>query len=168
MAESDGTGMPEQQAAGQEGAHMAVQHIFLKDASYEAPGVLDMPGSEGQPDMNLSLSQSTNQLDENRWEVVLSLTVTAKQGEKTAFLCEVQQGGVFQFKGFEDKHMPYAINVLCPNVLFPYARAQIHGLISAGGFFAPPLQPINFEAIFAQRLRESQQGGEGAGEAPQG
>ncbi len=137
-------------------AQMVVQHVFLKDASYEATSPQDLDQSEGQPDMNLNLSQRTNQLGDNRWEVILTVTVTAKQGEKTAFLCEVQYGGIFQFAGFSEEQMPYVINVLCPNVLFPYNRSQISSLVAAGGFFMPPMQPINFEAIFRQRMADAQ------------
>ena len=147
-------------------ATMAVQHVYLKDCSFEAPGALGLDQSQGQPDMNMNLSQRVNQLGENRYEVVLTVTVTAKQGESTAFIAEVHYGGVFQLQGFSEQQLPYVINVHCPNVLYPYARNQIATLISAGGFFSPPLQPINFEAIFAQRVAEQQQ--QGAGAAPDG
>lgn len=139
-------------------AQMAVHHIFLKDCSFEAPGALGMDKADGQPDMNLNLSQRVNALDEQRIEVVLTVTVTAKQGERTAFIAEVHYSGVFQFAGFNEQQMPYVINVMCPNVLFPYARNQISQLIAAGGFLAPPLQPINFESIYAQRVAESREG----------
>ena len=141
---------------------MAVQHVFLKDCSFEAPGALGLDQSDGQPDMNMNLSQRVNQHGENRYEVVLTVTVTAKQGESTAFIAEVHYGGVFQLQGFSEQQLPYVINVHCPNVLYPYARNQIATLISAGGFFSPPLQPINFEAIFAQRVAEQQQQGTAA------
>lgn len=140
----------------QQQAQMAVQHIFLKDASFEAPGALGMENAEGQPDMNLNLSQRVNQLSDDRYEVVLTVTVTAKQGDKTAFIAEVHYSGVFQVSGFSEQQLPYVINVLCPNVLFPYARTQVGTMIAAGGFVAPPLQPINFEAIYAQRMQQAQ------------
>ena len=149
-------------------AQMAVQHVYLRDASFEAPNVLELEQSSGQPDINLNLSQRTNQIADNRWEVVLSVTVTSKQGDKTAFLCEVHYGGIFQFNGFSEEQMPYVINVVCPNVLFPYTRTQIASLVQAGGFFMPPLQPINFEAIYRQRLeraREEGEQGEGEGQS---
>lgn len=137
-------------------AQMAVQHIYLKDASYEAPSPQELDGSEGQPDINLNLSQRTNKIDDNRMEIILSVTVTAKQGEKTAFLCEVQYGGIFHFQGFSEEQLPYVVNVLCPNILFPYNRTQITNMVAAGGFFLPPIQPINFEAIFRQRMADAQ------------
>lgn len=140
----------------QQQAQMAVQHVFLKDASFEAPGAMGMENAEGQPDMNLNLAQRVNQLGDDRYEVVLTVTVTAKQGDKTAFIAEVHYSGVFQFAGFSEQQLPYVINVMCPNVLFPYARTQVGTLIAAGGFIAPPLQPINFEAIYAQRVQQQQ------------
>lgn len=140
----------------QQGAQMAVQHVFLKDASFEAPSPTELSQNDGQPDINMNLSQRTNQIDEGRWEIILTVTMTAKQGEKTAFICEVQYGGLFQFAGFSEEQMPYVINVLCPNVLFPYNRAQVSNMVAAGGFYLPPMQPINFEAIFRQRMAEAQ------------
>lgn len=168
MAEENQTGAGAAQAGQQQEAQMAVQHIYLKDASFEAPSVLELEQDSGQPDINVNLSQRTNQVDENRVEVVLSVTVTARQGDKTAFLCEVQYGGLFQFAGFSEEQMPYVINVLCPNVLFPYNRTQISSMVTAGGFYLPPLQPVNFEAVFRQRLQEAQQqgGDQGNGQTP--
>ncbi len=144
----------------QQGPSMAVQHVYLKDASFEAPSGLELGQAEGNPDMNMNLSQRTNQIDENRWEVILTVTLTAKQGEKTAFVCEVQYGGLFQFGGFSEEQLPYVINVLCPNTLYPYVRTQIASLVTAGGFYLAPMQPINFEAIFRQRMEQAQQQGE--------
>jgi len=152
----------------QQQASMALQHVFLKDCSFEAPGALGLDQSEGQPDMNMNLSQRVNQHGDDRYEVVLTITVTARQGEKTAFIAEVHYGGVFLLQGFNEQQLPYVINVHCPNVLYPYARSQVANLIAAGGFFTPPLQPINFEAIFAQRMAEAQQQGEAASDGEAG
>jgi len=142
---------------------MALQHVFLKDCSFEAPGALGLDGAEGQPDISLNLSQRVNQLGEDRYEIVLSVTVTAKQGEKTAFIAEVHQSGAFLLQGFDQQQLSYVANVACPNVLYPYARSHIASLVAAGGFLMPPLQPINFDGIYAQRLQQHQQ--EQAGDA---
>ncbi|RFF30940.1 protein-export chaperone SecB [Wenzhouxiangella sediminis] len=161
----------QQAAAGNEQeAQMAVQHVYLKDASFEAPNVLELNQSGAEPEVNLSLSQRSENVGEGRNHVVLSVTVTSKQGDKTAFLCEVQYGGFFQLTGFSEQQIPYVLNVLCPNVLFPYCRSQIGSMVSAGGFFMPPLQPVNFEAVFRQRLEEASQrqqaeGAESGGES---
>jgi len=147
-------------------AQLAVQHVYLKDASFEAPSVLELDQNAGQPDINVNLSQRAENIGDNRWQVVLGVTVTAAQGDKTAFLCEVQYGGIFQMAGFSDQQIPYVINVLCPNVLFPYNRNQVASMVTAGGFYMPPLQPVNFETIFRQRLEEARQQGDSAGETP--
>lgn len=139
---------------GQE-ARMAVQHVYLKDASFEAPNVLELEQGGSEPDVNINMSQRSENMGEGRYHIVLQVTVTSKQGEKTAFLCETQYGGFFQLSGFSEQQIPYVLNVLCPNVLFPYCRSQIGALVSAGGFFMPPLQPVNFEAVFRQRLEEA-------------
>jgi preprotein translocase subunit SecB len=158
MAEENGANTGAQAGASETpGMQMLMQHIYLKDASFEAKSPQELDQSGGQPDINLNLAQRTNRVGEDRLEVILTVTVTAKQGDSTAFVCEVQYGGIFQFANVTDDQMAYVVNVLCPNVLFPYNRTQISTLISAGGFYLPPLQPINFEAVFRQRLAESQQ-----------
>ncbi len=163
MAEENGANAGAQAAAAENtGMQMLMQHIYLKDASFEAKSPQELDQSGNQPDINLNLGQRTNKVGEDRFEVILTVTVTAKQGESTAFVCEVQYGGIFKFSNVSEEQMGYVINVLCPNVLFPYNRTQIASLISAGGFYLPPLQPINFEAIFRQRLSEAQQQGEPA------
>lgn len=145
---TNGQGAPAQ-------AQMAIQHVFLKDCSFEAPGALGGSSSQGQPDINLNLGQRVNAMDGDRYEVVLTVTVTAKQGEKTAFIAEVHQAGVFLLQGFNEQQLAYVANVHCPNVLYPYARAQISNLVTSGGFFMPALQPISFESIYAQRMAQN-------------
>ncbi len=150
-------------APGQD-AQMVVQHVYLKDASFEAPNVMELDQQGGEPDISLNLSQRTDKLSDDRYQIVLSVTVTSKQGDTTAFLCEVQFGGFFQLLGFDERQLPYVINVLAPNVLFPYCRAQIGNLVTAGGFFLPPLQPVNFESVYRQRLEEAQKQQQAQGE----
>lgn len=158
MAEENGTNAGAQGGAAENaGMQMVMQHIYLKDASFEAKSPQELDQSNAQPDINLNLAQRTNRVGDDRLEVILTVTVTAKQGETTAFVCEVQYGGIFQFANVTDEQIAYVVNVLCPNVLFPYNRAQISTLIAAGGFYLPPLQPINFEAVFRQRLAEANQ-----------
>jgi preprotein translocase subunit SecB len=138
-------------------AQMVVQHVYLKDASFEAPNVLELDQSGGEPDVNVNLAQRSDKITDDRFQIVLSVTVTSKQNDKTVFLCEVHYGGIFQLNGFSEQQLPYVINVLCPNVLYPYCRAQISSLVGDGGFYMPPMQPVNFEAIFRQRLEEARQ-----------
>ena len=102
-------------------------------------------------------------LGDNVFEVVLGITLTCTVNGKTAYLAEVQQAGVFGLSGFADQGLDAMLGTQCPNVLYPYARQAIGDLIQGGGF--PPfyLQPINFDAVYAEGLRqraESQQNGE--------
>jgi len=160
--------MAEQNQAGAAGneqeAQMAVQHVYLKDVSFEVPNVRELQ-QNAEPEVNMGLTQRSEDMGEGRHHIMLTVTVTSKQGDKTAFLCEVQYGGFFQISGFSEQQMPYVINVLCPNILFPYCRSQIGALVSAGGFFMPPLQPVNFEGVFRQRMEEASKK-QGEGEQP--
>lgn len=168
MAEENQQGAAGANQEGQQEARMVVQHVYLKDASFEAPNVMELDQSGSEPEINLNLSQRTDPVGDDRYHVVLTVTVTAKQGGKTAFLCEVHYAGFFQLSGFSEQQVSYVVNVLCPNTLFPYCRSQIGNLVSAGGFFLPPLQPVNFEAVFRQRMEEARQQQEGQGEGASG
>ncbi len=96
------------------------------------------------------------------YEVVLRVTVTASLGEETAFLCEVQQGGIFSIAGIEGTQMAHCLGAYCPNILFPYARECITSMVSRGTFPQLNLAPVNFDALFMNYLQ--QQAGEGTEE----
>jgi preprotein translocase subunit SecB len=135
-----------------------LQKVYVKDASFEAPGAPQVFQEQGQPQVQLNLQQQVVTIGENVFEVVLSVTVTCKLGEKTAYLAEVQQAGVFGMAGFDAAGRDTVLATYCPNVLFPYARQIVSDLIQAGGF--PPflLQPINFEALYAEQARRQAEG----------
>jgi len=116
---------------------------------------------QGQADIKMSLAQRVDELGENLHEVALTVTVTATVGEKTAYLAEVAQAGIFLISGFSEQNMHAVINTLCPGTLFPYARRTISTLVAEGGFPPLVLQPVNFDQLYAQRMQEliSQQGG---------
>ena len=124
-----------------------------------APQVYQEPA--GQLELKLNIQQKAEVLAENQFEVTLTITVTAVLQEKTTYLCEVHQSGIFQIEGFPEEQRNAVINILCPNTLYPYARAQITQLVAAGGFPPVVLQPISFEQIYAQRIQQ-QQGAEAA------
>ncbi len=142
----------------QTGAQLALQKVYIKDASFEAPSAPQIFQEQGQPQVQLNLQQQVGTLAENVYEVVLAVTVTCKLGEKTAYLAEVQQAGVFGVMGFDDPSRDAVLATYCPNVLFPYARQAVSDLIQNGGF--PPflLQPINFEALYAEQMRRQAEG----------
>ncbi len=149
---------PTGNGAGEASAQLSLQKVYIKDASFEVPGAPQIFQEQGQPQVQLNLSQQVGTLAENIYEVVLTVTVTCKISEKTAYLAEVQQAGVFGMSGFESQNRDVVLATYCPNVLFPYARQVVSDLIQNGGF--PPflLQPINFEALYAEQMRRRADG----------
>jgi preprotein translocase subunit SecB len=148
--------MADEQNQADQGPQLSVQKIYLKDASFEAPGAPAIFQDQTQPRVDMNLTQKVSNVGENLFEVVLAVTVTCKAGEKTAYLCEVQQAGVFGCAGFEAGQLDAVLGTYCPHVLFPYVRQVISDLIQNGGF--PPLflQPINFEQVYAESLKRRQ------------
>jgi preprotein translocase subunit SecB len=148
---------PEQQAAGQ--AQFMVQKIYVKDLSFELPNAPQVFQEAAQTEIKLNLSQRVNSVAENVYEVVLSITVTATSEEKTAYLAEVHQAGLFGIAGLDEQQKQAALNTLCPHTLFPYASRVVTDMVSDGGFPPLVLQPVNFEQIYMQRLSQAQQEG---------
>lgn len=137
-----------------QGAQFTIQKIYVKDVSFEAPNAPAIFTEQNvQPELNLNLNQSVTGLAEGVFEVVLGLTLTCTVGDKTAYLAEVKQAGIFGMQGFDAQNLDGMLGVYCPNVLFPYARQLISDLVQAGGFPAFLLQPINFEGLYAEGLR---------------
>ena len=149
---------PVSNGAGETNAQLSLQKVYIKDASFEVPGAPQIFQEQGQPQVQLNLSQQVGTLADNVYEVVLTVTVTCKLAEKTAYLAEVQQAGVFGMSGFDPANREAVLATYCPNVLFPYARQIVSDLIQNGGF--PPflLQPINFEALYAEQVRRRADG----------
>ena len=144
--------------AGDANAQLSLQKVYIKDASFEVPGAPQIFQEQGQPQVQLNLSQQVGTLANDIYEVVLTVTVTCKLADKTAYLAEVQQAGVFGMSGFDNVNRDAVLATYCPNVLFPYARQVVSDLIQNGGF--PPflLQPINFEALYAEQMRRRADG----------
>lgn len=141
-----------------QGAQLSVHKIYVKDSSFEAPSAPAIFQDQGQPQISLNLSQKVANFAENMFEVVLTVTVTCKLADKTAYLAEVQQAGVFGLAGFDNPNREAVLSTYCPNVLFPYARQAVSDLIQNGGF--PPflMQPINFEQLYAEQVRRRAEG----------
>jgi preprotein translocase subunit SecB len=138
----------------QAGATFTVEKIYVKDVSFEAPGAPQVFNEQGAPDLQMNLNQKVQRLSESAFEVVLGITLTCNVAGKTAYLAEVQQAGVFTLAGFEDAGIDAMLGTQCPNLLYPYAAANVSQLIQAGGF--PPffMQPINFDGLYAENLRQ--------------
>ena len=141
-------------AAEAAGPAFTVEKIYVKDVSFEAPGAPAVFAENVQPELQLNLNQRVQRLGENAFEVVLGVTLTCKAGDKTAYVAEVQQAGIFGLIGLEAQAVDVLLGTQCPNILFPYVRQLVSDLVQAGGF--PPffLQPINFEALYAESLRQ--------------
>lgn len=141
-------------AAAPQAATFQVEKIYVKDVSFEAPNAPQVFNEQGQPELQLNLNQKVQRLTDNAFEVVLGVTLTCNLNGKTAYLAEVEQAGVFAMAGFEDAGVDAMLGTQCPNVLYPYAAQTISALIQSGGF--PPffMQPINFDALYAENLRQ--------------
>lgn len=145
-AAGDDTGQPQFQ----------LQKLYVKDVSFELPSAPQIFTEEGAAEIKLNLAQRVNNVDENLFEVILTVTVTATTADKTAYLAEVAQAGVFAMSGLNQAQEQGVLNTLCPATLFPYAARTITGLVADGGFPPLVLQPINFDQVYQQRLREAQ------------
>ena len=140
----------------------ALQRIYTKDISFESPSTPNVFKQQWQPQVNVDLNTKSDKVDDNNFEVVLSITITAKMGEETAFLVEVQQAGIFMITGIEDDNLRRVLATAAPNILFPYARETIDGLCVKGGFPPVMLAPVNFDALYQQALaQQAAQQGEG-------
>jgi preprotein translocase subunit SecB len=158
----------EQAAASQEPAQQqfVMQRIYSKDISFESPGTPGIFTKQYQPKVNVDLNTRSSAIDEKgNFEVVLSVTLTAKIDDETAFLVEVQQAGIFLIGGFEGEDLRRLLGTAAPNILFPYARENIDALCVKGGFPAVMLAPVNFDALYQQALAQAAQQGEAEGEA---
>ena len=158
MAEQEATTQNEEQAV----PHFSVSRLYLKDASYEAPGAPAVFTKEWAPEVSLDLNTQTQRVNDNHVEVVLRLTVTAKCDGETAFLIEVQQAGLFKIENIDGPQLQHTLGAFCPTILFPYAREVVDNMANKGSFPSLMLAPVNFEALFAEQVKQNQQQQEAA------
>ena len=140
--------MSEAPAAPPAAGQLVLQAVYLKDCSFEAP---QGPRSSGEwnPQIGLDLNTTVNPVEGDLREVVLTVTVSAKQADRTAFLVEVKQAGAFLMQNLSPEEFRRAAGVICPGVLFPYVRSIVSSLVSQGVFPQLLLPPVNFEALFS-------------------
>ena len=132
--------------------------IFVKDLSFEAPQGAKAFQQQFQPKINQDLNTQVSKFDDNHYEVVLKLTITANsQEDKTLFLAEVHQAGIFAVSGVEGVQLRHLLTAGCPQILFPYAREAVDNLATRGGFPPLALPPINFDALFAQQMAKEKE-----------
>lgn len=139
------------------GPQFGVQKTFIKDMSFETPMGVKVFTKAFQPQIKLDVSTAHTLIAENQYEVVLSLTVTAKIEEETAYLIEVQQAGIFAVSGFPEDQLKHVLGAVCPNFLFPYARECVDSTVVRGGFPPLSLAPIDFDALFRNSQGDTQE-----------
>lgn len=133
-----------------------IQRIFVKDLSFEAPQTPEIFQQEWKPELNLQLNTNSKPLAEDVYEVTLKVTVTANSNDKTAFLVEVAQAGIFELRKFPAEQIHAVLGTVCPSILFPYAREVVSDLVARGTFPPLYLSPVNFEALYAEHLAKEQ------------
>jgi len=132
-----------------------IEKIYVKDLSLEVPAGRQAFMQQEQPQLEVQITQQSQRVNDVLHEVTLVVTVTAKSADKTLFLVEASQAGVFQIRNVPDSDLPPLLGIVCPNVLFPYARETVSDLITRAGFPPVLLAPVNFEAIYQQRAEAS-------------
>ena len=133
-----------------------IEKIYVKDASLEIPNAPQIFTDRTQPQVSIELSNRAQALENGVFEVALKVTVTSKIAEKTVFLVEVEQAGIFIINNVPDDNLDMIIGITCPNILFPYARETVSDLVVRAGFMPVLLNPINFEALYAQQKAEAE------------
>lgn len=141
----------------EENQQFAIQKIYLKDVSFESPNSPQaFTDGEWKPQVNVQINSGNQLIAADTYEVVLSVTVTAKQNDKTAFLVEMKQAGIFTIAGFPDENLAGMLGAYCPESLFPFIREAISEMVSKGGFPQLLLAPVNFNALYSQQMEQQQ------------
>ncbi|MFP5411936.1 MAG: protein-export chaperone SecB [Gammaproteobacteria bacterium] len=135
----------------------AIQRMYLKDLSLEIPHAPQIFLETKQPTVEVGLDVTGQQVADGIYESTVTVTVTTKVGEKVAFLVEAKQGGIFEIRNVPDEQMDLLMNVVCPNIIYPYLRSNVADAVQRTGFPPIHLAEINFEALYQQRLAQHQQ-----------
>jgi preprotein translocase subunit SecB len=135
----------------------SIQKIYIKDMSFETPNSPKIFIGKWEPTVDFNLGTQVSPLEDSMYEVTLTVTITVKSENATAYLVEVNQAGIFSLAGFTDAEMGPMLGSFCPNILFPYAREAISDLVTKGGFPQMLLAPVNFDALYSQHIQQAQQ-----------
>ncbi|QJD31241.1 protein-export chaperone SecB [Methylococcus geothermalis] len=135
----------------------AIQKLYIKDVSFETPNSPGIFTLTWEPKVEFNLGSKVQTLQEGLFEVSLTVTITVKLEDKTAYLVEICQAGIFTISHFPEQEMGPLLGSYCPNILFPYAREAVSDLVSKGGFPPMLLAPINFDALYMQQIQMAQQ-----------
>lgn len=139
-----------------------IEKLYVKDLSLEVPNAPAIFLQREQPDVSVQLHTEGKPVDTGIYDVLLTVTVTAKIGDKTMFLVEAGQAGIFQIRNVPETDLDPILSIACPNILFPYVRELISDTIGRAGFQPIYLAPVNFEILYQQRLEQQKQGGQAA------
>jgi preprotein translocase subunit SecB len=140
--------------AQQQGPGFGIEKLYLKDVSVEVPNSPEIFTSRETPKISVELNNNAKPLPDGFFEVALQITVTSKIADKTAFLIDVTQAGIFAVKNLPEESLEPILAITCPNILFPYAREAISDLITKAGFTTVLLNPINFETLYMQQKQQ--------------
>ncbi|MEO1889573.1 MAG: protein-export chaperone SecB [Cycloclasticus sp.] len=147
MASKEPVASPEKQ--------FAIQKLFVKDLSFESPNAPLVFTEKWEPTVDINLNSNAKKAPQDLFEVSVTVTVTVKNGDKTAYLVEASQVGIFGVKGFSDEEIGPLLGSFCPSVLFPYLREVISEIVTKGGFPPMLLNPVNFDALYAQHVQQN-------------
>lgn len=134
-----------------------IEKIYVKDLSLEIPNAPQIFLEREQPQVEVQLNTSAKKVDDGIYETTVSITVTSKVGDKTAFLVEVAEAGIFQLRNIPASDLDSVLGIACPNIIFPYAREVISDVLVRAGFPPMLLAPVNFEALFQQQKQAAAQ-----------
>ena len=135
----------------------SIQRTYLKDLSLEVPNAPQIFLEQQQPAVEIQLDVGSQSVVDGIYEATVTVTITTKIAEKVAFLVEAKEAGIFEIRNVPDEQMPLILNVVCPNIVYPYLRANVADTIQRAGFPPIHLAEINFEALFQQRMQQMQQ-----------
>lgn len=135
----------------------SIQKIYTKDISFESPAAPNVFTEKWEPAVDFNLGTNATPLQDSMFDVALTVTVTVKTGDTTAYLVEATQSGIFSLAGFSEEEMGPMLGSFCPNILFPYVREVVSDLVAKGGFPQLLLAPVNFDALYAQHMQQAQQ-----------
>ena len=142
----------------QQAASFQIEKIYVKDLSLEIPHAPQVFADQVQPQIDIQIQSGESRFRDDFWEVTLSVTVTARAGERTVFLAEAVQAGLFALRNIPESDLGPLLGIACPTVLFPYVRETVSDLITRGGFPPLLLAPISFEQLYLQRMQQQEQG----------
>lgn len=133
---------------------LLLQKIYIKDFSFESPRAPEIFGTNVSPKTQISIKSTAKELTPDTQEVILTLTLEAKDQDKTLFMVEIEQAGLFRMQGYSEEEQRMLIGSYCPGTLYPFAREAIADVITRGGFPQLLLQPINFDGLYAQAMQD--------------